>query len=143
MRYRATFPIIYSAHMSRALTFYRDGLGMRETFRYPDGAGEPEFVSLALEDSTGVALAGPGDSIHGRPIEPGAGGFELCIYVDDVDDAVADLRRRGHSILVEPVDQPWGERMAYVADPDGNPVMVCAPIAAGSPSPDGQESPNR
>jgi lactoylglutathione lyase len=28
-------------------------------------------------------------------------------------------------VLFAPADQPWGERMAYVADPDGNPVMIC------------------
>lgn len=26
-------------------------------------------------------------------------------------------------MLVEPVDQPWGERVAYVRDPEGNAVM--------------------
>jgi lactoylglutathione lyase len=143
MRYRMTFPIIYSADVSAALAFYRDGLGMRETLRFPDGSAEPEFVSLSLDDSTGVALSGPGDSIHGRPVQPGARGFELCIYADDVDAAAADLRARGHAVLVDPVDQPWGERMAYIADPDGNPVMICAPLTAdtGSSSAAGQESP--
>jgi lactoylglutathione lyase len=53
------------------------------------------------------------------------------VYTDDVDEAVADLRDRGYEVLLEPVDQPWGERMAYVADPDGNPVMICAELDAG------------
>lgn len=125
MRYRMAFPIIYTADLRQALAFYRDALGFTETYRFPD-VGEAVFVSMKLDDSTGVALAGPGESLHGRPVVPGAGGFELCIYVDDVDDAVADLAGRGHDILLEPADQPWGERMAYVADPDGNPVMICA-----------------
>jgi lactoylglutathione lyase len=30
----------------------------------------------------------------------------------------------GHPILLEPTDQPWGERVGYVADPDGNLVML-------------------
>lgn len=127
MRYRSAFPIIYSSDVLRALAFYRDGMGFAETFRFPPGAPEPEFVSLTLDDSAGVALAAAGESLHGRPVRPGARGFELCVYVDDVDAAVADLRDRGHEVLVEPVDQPWDERMAYVADPDGNPVMICAP----------------
>jgi lactoylglutathione lyase len=53
------------------------------------------------------------------------------VYTDGVDAAVADLRDRGYEVLLEPVDQPWGERMAYVADPDGNPVMVCAVLDGG------------
>jgi lactoylglutathione lyase len=61
-------------------------------------------------------------------MHPGARTFELCVYTDDVDDAVAQLRIAGHPVLYEPANQPWGERMAYVADPDGNPVMICARI---------------
>ncbi len=30
----------------------------------------------------------------------------------------------GCPILVEPTDQPWGERVAYVSEPDGNLVML-------------------
>jgi len=29
-------------------------------------------------------------------------------------------------VLREPEDMPWGERIAAVADPDGNPVALCA-----------------
>ena len=34
------------------------------------------------------------------------------------------------SVLAEPADQPWGDRMAYVEDPQGNPVMLCAELSA-------------
>lgn len=132
MRYRSAFPIIYSADVKRGLAFYRDALGFAETFRFPPDATDPAFVSLALGDSTGVALAAAGDSLHGRPVQPGAGGFEMCIYADDVDASVADLREHGYVVLVEPVDQAWDERMAYVSDPDGNPVMICTPIATNT-----------
>ena len=30
------------------------------------------------------------------------------------------------TILEEPVDKPWGERVARVADPDGNDVIIGA-----------------
>lgn len=130
MPYQSAFPIIYCADVHRGLAFYRDALGFAETFRFP-ADGEPEFVSLTLEDSTGVAIAAAGSpSLHGLPLQPGARGFEMCLYSDDVDVAIADLRGRGYDVLYEPADQPWGERMAYVADPDGNPVMICARAGA-------------
>ena len=127
MQYRNAFPIIYTSDLRRALRFYRDGLGFAETFRFPSD-GDPEFVSLRLDGSGGIALSGPGTSLHGLPVTPGGRGFELCVYTDDVDGAVGDLRSRGHEVLLEPIDQPWGERVAYVADPDGNPVLICAVI---------------
>jgi lactoylglutathione lyase len=129
MTYREVFPIIYTADLNRALAFYRDALGMTETFRFPP-EGEPTFVSLTLTDNSGLALAGQGSTppYHGLPMRPGANAFELCVYTDDVDEAVALLRKAGHRVLYEPADQPWNERMAYIADPDGNPVMICARI---------------
>ena len=66
--------------------------------------------------------------LHGRPQRPAAGHrIELCVYVDDVDAAVAAVRSAGATIVAEPADQPWGERVAYVEDPDGNLVMLTAP----------------
>lgn len=47
--------------------------------------------------------------------------FEMFIYVDDVDSTVEAL---GAPVLKGPEDMPWGERVAYVADPDGNPVAL-------------------
>jgi lactoylglutathione lyase len=127
--YREAFPIVYTSDLPLALAFYRDALGMTETFRFPS-KGVPTFVSLTLADNSGLALADKGSTPphHGLPMQLGAGAFELCVYTDDVDDAVAQLRTAGHAVLYEPANQPWGERMAYVADPDGNPVMICARI---------------
>ena len=130
--FRNAFPILYIQDIAAALEFYRDRLGFAETFRFP-AAGEPEFVSLALADGAGLALAAATDGqigAHGQPIHPHTGRqFELCVYTDDVDNAVADLRGHGVPVLVEPADQPWGERMAYVSDPDGHPVMICTTAA--------------
>jgi lactoylglutathione lyase len=130
MAYHEAFPIIYTADLSKALAFYRDALGMTQTFQFPF-EGEPTFLSLTLPDRSGLALAGLDATppYHGRPMRPGANSFELCVYTDDVDEAVAVLRAAGHPVLYEPADQPWNERMAYVADPDGNAVMICARLS--------------
>lgn len=121
-RYYDTFPIIYTASLVEALEFYRDLLGFAMTYRYP-AEGEPQFVAL-----DGIALAATAEGqtgAHGWPIAPHSGGFELCVYTDDVDTAVEELRSHGVLVLTEPATQPWGERMAYVADPDDHPVMIC------------------
>jgi lactoylglutathione lyase len=47
----------------------------------------------------------------------------LFVYVDDVDAAVALLAA---PVLRAPEDMFWGERVAWVADPDGNPVALAA-----------------
>lgn len=128
--FRNAFPILYTEDLPAARTFYRDRLGFTETFTFPAGTG-PEFVAMRLAGGGSLALAAAGDGqvgAHGQAMHPRAGRqFELCVYTDDVDAAVAGLREHGVPVLVEPADQPWGERMAYVADPDGHPVMIAAP----------------
>ncbi len=54
--------------------------------------------------------------------------FEMFVYVDDVDEAISSLRAQGMTILREAADMPWGERLAYVADPEGNPVALARPV---------------
>jgi lactoylglutathione lyase len=121
------FPILYCDDLPRTLGFYRDLLGFSESFQFPE-EGEPEFVALELGDAQ-IALGQATDALHGKPLRPVSGHrFELCVYTDDVDAAVAELRDAGVPVLVEPVDQPWSERLAYIEDPDGNPVMIAAPL---------------
>jgi lactoylglutathione lyase len=48
----------------------------------------------------------------------------MWVYADDCDAAVDRLRAGGVRVLQEPEDQPWGERIARVHDPDGNEVII-------------------
>ena len=134
MVFSTAFPIVYCDDLPRSLRFYRDLLGFRVTFSHPE-QGEPGFVALQLGEGAELALADVRDPdavpLHGKTVRPASGhGFELCVYADDVDDAVAALRAAGVPVLAEPADQPWGDRMAYVEDPQGNPVMLCAELSA-------------
>ena len=122
--FRDVSTILYVEDLDAALRFYRDLLGFQPTYRFPP-EGTPVFVAL----DHGISLAAVTDGqlgSHGQPVRMRVGRpFELCVYTDDVDGAVRFLRERDVAVLAEPADQPWGERMAYVADPDGNPVMIC------------------
>jgi predicted enzyme related to lactoylglutathione lyase len=53
---------------------------------------------------------------------------ELFVYVDDVDATVEKIRRATEvTVLREPADMPWGERLAFVGDPEGNVVALAMP----------------
>jgi len=54
----------------------------------------------------------------------------LWVYADDCDAAVDRLRAAGVTVLAEPADEPWGERVARVLDPDGNQVLIGSPPPA-------------
>ena len=133
MGFSTAFPIVYCDDLPRTLAFYRDRLGFRLTFAYPEH-GAPRFAALQLGEGAELALADVADPDavhpHGKAVRPASGhAFELCVYADDVDAAVEALRAAGVPVLAEPADQPWGDRMAYVEDPEGNPVMLCAELS--------------
>lgn len=117
--YRDSFPILYVADVDRALGFYRDVLGFAVGYewREEDVLG---FVALALDDGRSLGLARRAPDTGER--------FELCLLADDADAACEELRAKGVPIRMEPQDQPWGERMFYAEDPDGNPIHVRAAI---------------
>jgi lactoylglutathione lyase len=123
---RRMFPMLSTENLDQAVRFYRDLLGGTETYRFPPPGEQPVFLTLRLgESELGLGAITEARPLHGQPQRPAQGHrIELCIYVDDVDATVERLRAADVPILVEPTDQAWGERVAYVADPDGNLVML-------------------
>ena len=117
--------MLSATDLQASIAFYRDLLGGSEAYRFPED--EPVFVTLRLGESE-IGIGGVGDEpLHGQAQRPATGHrVELCVYVDDVDEAVEAARAAHVPILLEATDQPWGERVAYVADPDGNLVMLTA-----------------
>lgn len=119
------FPMLSCTDLDRSLDFYGDLLEGIETYRFPDG-DDPAFVALQIGDSSEVGLGSLTENPpHGRPQRPATGHrIELCVYVDDVDEVFALAGDRGVETVAEPADMPWGERVAWIADPDGNLVML-------------------
>lgn len=114
--FQEMFPILSTPDLSRALRFYRDLLGARVAYQFPS-TGAPEYVGLDLGKShLGIGIDGAAPTSAQR--------FSLWIYADDCDTAVNKLRDAGVPVIQEPADQPWGERMATIADPDGNTVII-------------------
>jgi lactoylglutathione lyase len=109
------------ADVGRSLEFYAGVLGLTPGYRWPaEGEGDPQFVVVALgESSLGLVQA---KTELGGAVDR----FELCFYTDDVDVVMRQLRIKGVPVLQEPEDMPWGERMAFVADPDGNRIHLTA-----------------
>jgi lactoylglutathione lyase len=118
------------ASMQAALTFYVQGLGGTRVYQFQP-EGEPAFLTLAFGNSeVGLGVLGT-TPLHGQSLRPASGHrIELCINVDDVDATVTELVGLGAKVRLSPADQPWGERAAYVEDPDGNLIMLVAPAKA-------------
>ena len=114
-RVRDAFPILLVADLERSVAFYRDGLGFTEEY------GFEGFVQLAVEGGK-LGLAATD-----KRVDPSS--TAIWVYTDDVDALFAELTEAGAPVVAEPADQPWGERLASVADPDGYVVHMGAPGA--------------
>jgi lactoylglutathione lyase len=127
------FPVLFAEHVSLTAAFY-ESLGFARHFQLPPD-GEPGYVGLRRGSyELAVVSAEWPQQQYNAPVGPG-GRFEMFVYVTDVDQMVGRLRGDGTTILREPADMPWGERVAYVADPDGNPVALAAAPAGTAPAP--------
>ncbi|MEU2930732.1 VOC family protein [Streptomyces sp. NPDC007251] len=113
--------VILTADHDVLLGFYTKLFGAEEIFRVPE-EGPVFYLGLRIGDSDLglVAKANPGDR--------GASRILLSIGVDDVDETLGRVTALGGSVLDGPNDMPWGQRVAHIQDPDGNPVNLTQPI---------------
>jgi len=116
-RFASVFPIISTRDLPRMVGFYEGLLDGEVRYRFPS-EGSPDFVTVRIgSDEIGIAASA---DVSRDPQQRVA----LWIYVDDCDVAVTYLRGAGVTVVDEPADQPWGERIARLLDPDGNEVIV-------------------
>jgi lactoylglutathione lyase len=120
------FPVLYANDVDGVADFYVR-LGFEAYVRMPSEDGTSGFVGLRRDDSElGVTTEASPRTLAG--VEPGPGPrHELFVYVDDVDASLTDLRDAGATVLREPADMPWGERLAFLQDPEGNIVTLAMP----------------
>ena len=123
---RRAFPVIYARDVSRTVDFYERLLGFEKQYQFPPD-GEPGYIGMRRDEADlGVVHESSPRQMIGVSLGD-APRFELFVYVDDVDEAIESMRASGVPILREPESMPWGERVAFVADPEGNPVTLAAP----------------
>jgi catechol 2,3-dioxygenase-like lactoylglutathione lyase family enzyme len=114
---------IYSRDVLRLVGFY-EGLGFRETFRTPK-EGPPVHVEVTLDGFTvGIASVDAAIADHGLSPDLGGRPVEIVLWTDDTDRDHACLTADGAPSLSEPHDWLSDLRLAWVADPDGNPIQL-------------------
>lgn len=94
--------------------FYRDDLGLAiaREFGPPDTPAVVFFAGSTLIE------------ISGRVDAPARAGMAIWLQVRDVRAEVARLVGRGVPIVREPRQEFWGLVEAWLADPDGTPIVL-------------------
>ncbi|MEV5321561.1 VOC family protein [Streptomyces sp. NPDC052687] len=116
-------PVILTARHDVLLAFYQELLGAEEIFRVPE-EGPVFYLGLRIGDTDLGLVAKP-------DVETGAAPrILLGIAVDDVDRTLGRVEDLGGTVSAGPSDMPWGQRVAHIEDPDGNPVNLTQPVPA-------------
>lgn len=123
MTVMSAMPNLYTADMERAASFYCDLLGGTQTFRTP-AEGLAEHVELRLGDVIIAITSRDAVPRQGLPAPTAGHPMELVVGCDSTDHTIAALRAAGTPVLVEPYSHFAGHRRAYVADPDGNWIVI-------------------
>ncbi|MCW2534210.1 MAG: extradiol dioxygenase [Blastococcus sp.] len=110
-------PIVVTNDIDRLHAFYTGLFGAEENIRFPDD-GPTFYIGLKLGDSELGLSSDAG-------VQPGSPGrMLLSIEVPEVDALLAKVEPLGGHVQGPANDMPWGQRVAHIADPDGNVVNL-------------------
>ena len=107
--------------LTRAVAFYRDGLGLPA----PDYKAGDEVAFLPLE-GTWLALFGRADLAKDAGVSAEGSGFAGVALAHNepskagVDAVFAEALAAGAKLVKAPADTSWGGYSGYFADPDGH-----------------------
>ncbi|AWM17986.1 VOC family protein [Bacillus cabrialesii] len=117
--------ILYVSDSKRAIHFYQDILGL------PIRAEHGTYV----EFETGSTILALNTRESAREITPldipdtsASHTFEIGFVTENVEAVIKRVREQGVTIIGEPKVKPWGQTVAYIADPDGHYIEICSPM---------------
>jgi len=126
-------PYLFYADVAGATRFMQKAFGFRLGFTSPSREVEGQLEHAQLLHGSGMIMIG----------HAGGGGLNkvkradalpalhagVYVFVDEVDAHCARAREAGAKVLLEPADQPWGDRMYCATDPEGQFWMFAKRLA--------------
>lgn len=126
MKLSMKYVILYVNDFEKTLDFYNGILGLpikmqQDTYVEFDTGDTTLSINTRKDVKELTGLKVPESSTSTQT-------FEVGFVVEDVGATIETLRQRGVTILKEPVTKPWGQTVAYVADPDGHYIEICTSV---------------
>ena len=109
--------ILNTENYEECVAFYRDLFGLRQLFK----KDEDGFKLTCLKYGHGYLMVEQGGRAKNGVKSPEEGSFKLRFNVDDLEEALAEIRSWGIPAAI--TENAWG-RTINISDPDGNRVGV-------------------
>ena len=103
--------------LERSIAFYTETLSLRHAFDFTRDDGTRSGAYLHFGERTFLEL------FQGEPAEGGGAFRHICVEVDSMERAVAELRARGADVS-DPKTGSDGNPQAWLSDPDGNRIEL-------------------
>ena len=114
-------PVVITPDLDRSLQFYTALFGAVEHLRIPED-GPTFYVGLTIGNGELGLASEAGVDVTAAPR------ILISIEVADVDGLLDQVEPAGGKLLGPPTDMPWGQRVAHIQDPDGNPLNLTQPL---------------
>ncbi|RAS80323.1 VOC family protein [Priestia endophytica] len=126
MKLAMKYVILYVSDFEKTMDFYKGILGLpvkmqQDTYVEFDTGATTLSINTRKDVKELTGLNVPEGS---APTQT----FEVGFVVEDVVATIETLRQQGVTILKEPVTKPWGQTVAYIADPDGHYIEICTSV---------------
>ncbi len=113
-------PYLAYADAPAAIEFLCKAFGFEESFRLPMPDGRIGHATLLYQENS-IMLASVYEEMgQASPRDLPASHCQMHVYVDDVDAHYARAQAAGATIIAEPEDQFYGDRVYRALDPEGH-----------------------
>ncbi len=116
--YHTVTPYLIVREAAQLIEFVKQAFEATETFR---GTGSAGGIHAEVRIGDSMMMIGGGGSSQPFPAT-------LHLYVNDVDAVYARTLQAGATSIMEPADQPYGDRMAGAKDAFGNVWYIATHI---------------
>jgi uncharacterized glyoxalase superfamily protein PhnB len=122
-------PMLAYADAPAALTFLCDAFGFEERFRMAMDDGRIGHAEIGYQDNMVMLATVWREAGMASPLELSGVHSQIFCRVDNVDAHYEKARAAGATIIAQPADQPYGERMYRAVDPEGHRWIFASPLA--------------
>ncbi|MBX3425576.1 MAG: VOC family protein [Pirellulales bacterium] len=135
LNYPPMSPYLTVKDASKAIQFYQDAFGATELYRLTDastgGVGHAEIMI----NGSHLMLADENPAWGNKsPLTLGGSAVDLCLMVQNADDAVERASAAGATVERPPADMFYGFRCAVISDPFGHKWLLQHEIEKVSPA---------